>query len=122
MISDSTFRALLRKWKHARLTRDEGTLGYPTINILHPEHGVAEGELEYDRDVDVFQSCVDRLLPELRAVFEAFHLGVVHGVYCRQIPHRVRCHRLRIGEPLYKTRERSASEIIRSQLLTDFSI
>lgn len=125
MISESTYRELLRKWKHARLNRDQGTLGYPRINILHPEHGIHRqsgiggGEIEHDPDVEMFQRCVDSLLPELRVVFEAFHLGVVHGAYCRRIPHRTRAHRLRVGELLYNKRERAATEIIRNQLLTE---
>lgn len=125
MISDSAYRDLLRKWKRARLNRDQGSLGYPTVNILHPEHGsYQKGQVfadnEFDPDVEVFQQCVDALLPELKVVFEAFHLGVIHGSYVRRIPHRTRAHRLRVGEMLYKKRERAATEIIRHQLLTIF--
>lgn len=125
MISETTYRELLRKWKRARLNRDQGSLGYPTVNILHPEHGSyqkGEGipylDLEADPDVEMFQGCVDALLPELRVVFEAFHLGVIHGTYLRKTPHRARAHRLRIGEMLYKQREKNATEVIRAELLT----
>lgn len=128
MISESTYRELLRKWKRARLNRDQSALGYPTINILHPEHGsyrhgkgIQYVDLELDPDVEAFQRCVDALLPELRVVFEAFHLGVIHGTWVRKMPHRTRAHRLRIGELLYNKRRRAASEVIRGHLLTQLT-
>jgi hypothetical protein len=127
MISETTYRELLRKWKRARLNRDQGSLGFPTVNILHPEHGsyqkgdgIPYVDFEFDPDIDAFQQCVDALAPELRSVFEAFHLGVIHGTYLRKTPHRARAHRLRVGEMLYKKRQRAATENIRHQLLTIF--
>lgn len=125
MISETTYREMLRKWKRARLNRDQGGLGYPAVNILHPEHGsyqkgdgITYVDFELDPDIDAFQECVDGLVPELRLVYEAFHLGAINGHYLRKAPHRDRAHRLRIGEMLYKQRERYATNFIREELLT----
>lgn len=125
MISESSYRELLRKWKRARMDRDQTALGYPAINVLHPEHGsfrpgqgLTYVDTEFDPDVEAFQRCVEFLIPELRRVFEAFHLGIVHGAYVRDMPHKTRAHRLRIGELLYKQRERAAGDRIKIRLLT----
>lgn len=109
---------MLRKWRQARLNRGQGALGYPTTNILHPQHGICDDGEQGDPDVELFQRVVDRLTPELRAAFEAFHLGILHGSYCRQAPHRMRAFVLGVDKKTYRTRERVARDKIRHDLLT----
>jgi DNA-directed RNA polymerase specialized sigma24 family protein len=111
---------LLRKWRRARLNRGQNVLGYPKTNILHPEHGIGDEDPPNDPDVEVFQRMVERLTPELRAAFEAFHLGILHGTYCRSAPHRMRAFILGVDKKTYRTREKVAREKIKRDLLTVF--
>jgi len=120
IVSDTTVNELIRKWRTARLSRDQDLLDYPSINILHPEHGIGQGEDEHDPDVDTFQRLVDRLPPDIKAVFEAFHLRIIGGFYCRMMPHKQRARLLGIDHDLYRIRERSARDILRRELLTFF--
>ena len=120
MISETTYNELLRKWRYARLNRDQGLLDYPSINILHPEHGVGGEEPDDDIDIDTFQGCVDRLPKEIKSVFEAFHLGIIRGEYCRHMPHKVRWLILGIDGKTYKSRQLTAREAIRKNLLNFF--
>ena len=118
MISETAFRELLRKWRHARLNHDQGELDYPSINILHPEHGISGEVSEHDPDVELFQRVVEYLSPELRAVFEAYHLAIIRGCSCKGTPHKLRSAMLRMDPQAYRMREQSAAEIIRRELLT----
>lgn len=90
--SESVVNSLIDAWKRARLSRDAGSLGYPQINILHPEYGIAgDGDIETDDEAVKFvQGVVEGVTPPYRAAFEAFHLGIIRGTYCQRRPHKWR--------------------------------
>ena len=121
VVSETTVYELIRKWRIARLNRDQDLLDYPRINILHPEHGIGQGdENEVDTDVELIQRMVEGLPRDVRQVFEAFHLGVIRGEYCRQMPHARRWALLGIDRSTYRSRERTARQRLRRDLLTFF--
>lgn len=121
IVSETTVHELIRKWRVARLNRDQDLLDYPRINILHPEHGIGQGDDNaIDTDVDLVQRLVERMPRDTRLIFEAFHLGIIRGQFCRQMPHARRWLSLGIDRDTYRSRERKARELLRRDLLTFF--
>lgn len=99
-ISETAADAMIRVWKLARLSKDDGGLYYPSINILHPKHGIGgSGDLPTQglTDAERIQSVVNRMADEIRAAFEAYHLGLIRGQSARGWPHKARA--LTLGVP-----------------------
>ncbi len=118
MISETATNDMIRAWKRARLSRDCSQLDYPKINILHPKHGIGEDEVIEDSDAEFVQGIVDRMPGEIRSSFEAFHLGVINGEFCRRRSHKWRCWVLGIDKKQYKSRRLAGHRIIGEYLLT----
>ena len=119
MISETTTNEMIRVWRRARLSRDNGHLGYPKINILHPKHGVGDDdEPEENRDVEIIQSIVENMPDEIRFSFEAFHLWIIRNQFCRKRPHKWRWLVLGIDKIRYESRRLAGHQIIRECLLT----
>lgn len=117
-VSPSVVDAMIRSWKLARLAKDAGKLGYPRINILHPEHGVGEeDDTPDDTDAEIVQRIVEGMPGEIRRVFEAAHLAIINGDSCRGKPHKWRALALGIQqEGIYWARERAGWAIVRGWL------
>lgn len=116
LISESSVNDLIRTWRRARLTCDESELGYPTTSVLHPKHGISEPPPMDTADVDLVQRVVESLPGPVRAVFEAFHLGIIRDQHCRKMPHRWRWLVLGLDQQRYYARERLARREIQESL------
>ncbi len=109
MLSESATNRMIRSWRRARLSSGVAALGYPTENILEKAGKgrvtaytpLPDGEMT---DAEMVQDVVDRMSGEIRAVFEAFHLMLIRGDRCRELPHKARALALAISEKTYRTR------------------
>lgn len=119
MLSDLALDAFIRSWRRARLARDVGHLGYPTVNILHPKHGVGDDDEPEDDDAEVVQRYVESMPTEIRVVFEARYLGIIRGDFCRNKPHQWRCLVLGLDKSTYWSRVDSGRNMLKKGL-TDY--
>lgn len=106
---------MIDRWKRARLAGGEHVQGYGTTNILHPEHGVGAPlpapELG-STDFQKVQTVVDSMHPGMRAVFEAWELGLIRGDNARRYSQRARCLILGLSWSTYKDRHDCAVRYI----------
>jgi len=79
-------------------------------------------------DAERVQKCVERLADEIRAVFEAYHIGLIRGDMClevvkgrrRTMTHKKRALLLGISERSYYTRLRFAESQVSEWLAQEF--
>jgi hypothetical protein len=109
MLSDSATAKMILSWKSARLNPGSSNLGYPTENILEKAgkgrstsySPLPDGELT---DAEMVQKVVDRMSKEIKLVFEAYHLMLIRGKRCRELPHKLRAAALGISKSTYGRR------------------
>ena len=98
---------MLRKWKKARRSSGAEALGYPRINVLAKVF-VARGREhipdEALSDADIVQRYVNQMQPEIRSVFEAYHICLIRGQRCNGMPHEARATILGMPRSTYYNR------------------
>ena len=120
MFSDSSFNAMLRSWRKARLDTGNSALGYPRVNILMKARMGSRrtGPMpdEQVSDAEMFQLAVLRLDKDVRRAFEACHLALVDEQKYSGVPHKMRAQALGIPRSTYWYRVASARKSIRHYL------
>lgn len=113
-LSDTALDEAIRSWRRAR--RSYGYIrGYPTVNVLDPTWGVGTAQAVPDvsmTDADRVQRIVERMPPEIRTAFEAYHLAIVRGESCKEHGHKFRWTILAIPERTYFARVAAGRRII----------
>jgi len=115
--SPSVVNAMIRVWRIARLSADANSLAFPSISVLGrvvelgPDavaaaRGAYRGEPAVQRftDCERVQGIVERMPPEMKDSFEAYHLGIIRGDSCRGSPHKARALTLGMSYSTYKVR------------------
>lgn len=107
--------AMIRVWRLARLANVGSGLDFPSINILHPKHGVVGGDSHPAQaltDAERVQKIVTTMPPHIRAAFEAYHLGIIREQSARSWPHKARALTLGIPATTYFRRVESGRIIV----------
>ena len=115
--SPSVVNAMIRVWRIARLSADVNSLAFPSISVLGrvvelgpdavaASRGAYRGEpaAQGMTDCERVQVIVERMPGEMKATFEAYHLGIIRGDSCRGTPHKARALILGVSHTTYKGR------------------
>jgi hypothetical protein len=113
MLSDSATARMIWHWKRARLSTGTVQLGYPKENVISKARmgrSVSLPAMFDDQmtDAEMVQATVDKMSKEISSVFEAFHLMLIRGERCRELPHKSRALALGINYKTYKARNLAA--------------
>jgi hypothetical protein len=111
-----------------RLTKDAGTLGLPTINVLGkcvelgPEAVAgSRGQKSYsdphseslqEQDAQAVQRIVDHMPAEMRTVFEAYHIARIGSGTVHKSHHGDRARLLGISRRTYFVRVKAADSFV----------
>ena len=120
MISASDCDARIRSWKLARLATDAWGLSYPSTNVLHPTHGIGYASgmppAQGVTDAEQVQRIVDKMPGEMRACFEAHHLGIVRNESIRDWSDKARWLTLGLNRRTYYRRVSAGWRFVREWL------
>ena len=135
-ISASVVDDYITTWRRARLASEWHALGWPPESLLGRivDLGLqvlaslratirmtTTPQLMMPVEIDAIyvQSIIEKMPKEMRAAFEAYHLGIVRGDNCRDKPHKYRATLLAIAEKTYYRRRDAGREFIWQYLDAD---
>jgi hypothetical protein len=128
-VSGSVVDHDIETWRRARLGSEAHVFGWPPESLLWRivdlglqaiaslrcavrMSTVPQTMIPVEMDAVRVQAIVDRMPDEMRAAFEAYHLGIVRGDSCRDKPHKYRANLLAISESTYYRRKDAGREFV----------